>query len=211
MSKPAAFIELISCWVTAGLPQAVSLPGPIASNELPRFQPTPICWENSTAPIPPLVELEDELDDEDELDELELDEDELEEEELEEDELELEELLPLQLDTTPPSPHWSSQVFTPIQLWLFSHPQPLFWFWQSGRISPYQLQTSQLPPELDELELELLLELLVDELLLDEEELDEFELELLELEFPPVAVQLMMVAVGSSPFPWKPNSTELPG
>ena len=54
-----------------------------------------------------------------ELDELELDEEEL--------ELELDEELP-QLLTTPPSPHWSSQVVRPIQLWLFSQPQPLFWF-----------------------------------------------------------------------------------
>lgn len=39
----------------------------------------------------------------------------LEEEELELDELELDEE-PLQLLTTPPSPHWSSQVLIPIQL-----------------------------------------------------------------------------------------------
>ena len=58
-----------------------------------------------------------------ELDELELDDEEL----LIEIELELDEELP-QLLTTPPSPHWSSQVVRPIQLWLFSQPQPLFWF-----------------------------------------------------------------------------------
>lgn len=68
-----------------------------------------------------VLPLEDELLEEDELDELELDEE------------------PLQLLTTPPSPHWSSQVLMPIQLWLFSHPQPLFWFWHRGRFSPYQL------------------------------------------------------------------------
>ena len=58
-----------------------------------------------------------------ELDELELDDEEL----VLELELELDEELP-QLLTTPPSPHWSSQVVRPIQLWLFSQPQPLFWF-----------------------------------------------------------------------------------
>lgn len=57
-----------------------------------------------------LVLLLEDDEEEDELDELELDDE------------------PLQLLTTPPSPHWSSQVLVPIQLWLFSHPQPLFWF-----------------------------------------------------------------------------------
>ena len=105
VSKPAAFTELISCCVTIGLPQAVS--PPIASREFPKFQPTPICPENSTALIPPLEEDDDE--DEELLEEL----DELEEV----DELELlEELLPLQVENTPPSPHWSLQVFAPMQL-----------------------------------------------------------------------------------------------
>jgi hypothetical protein len=69
----------------------------MASSELPKFQPTPICCENATA-SEPLVD--EELDELLELDELEL----LELEEL----LELDELLELeelQLFTTPPSPH----------------------------------------------------------------------------------------------------------
>src|SRR6185503_8215686 len=44
--KPAAFTELISAWLVAGLPHAVSLQ--MASSVLPRFQPTLIwlatCW-----------------------------------------------------------------------------------------------------------------------------------------------------------------------
>ena len=88
----------------------------------------PICCENSTALKPPL----DEVDDEDELEDDELDEELFDDEVLDDEELELvldelvDELLPLQLETTPPSPHWSSHVFSPIQLWLFSQPQPLF-------------------------------------------------------------------------------------
>jgi hypothetical protein len=35
--KPAAFTELMSCWLVAGFPQAVSLQ--MASSVLPRFQP----------------------------------------------------------------------------------------------------------------------------------------------------------------------------
>lgn len=76
----------------------------------------------------PPDELLDDEDDEDEvleLDELEL----LLEEELELDELELLDDVP---QTTPPSPHWPLQVFSPIQLWLFSQPQPLVWLSQSG-------------------------------------------------------------------------------
>ena len=54
--KPAAFTELINCWVINGLPQAVSLP--IASNELPAFQPTPISLVSCTEVKPPaLLEL----------------------------------------------------------------------------------------------------------------------------------------------------------
>ncbi len=115
----------------------------------------------------------------DELDELELD-----ELELLEDELEL--LVEPQLSTTPPPPHWLLQVLAPIQLWLFSQPQPLSWLTHSGRISPYQLHTWHAPPdelelldELDELEFEL------EELELDELEL-ELELEELELELEAV-------------------------
>ena len=91
-------MELINCCVTIGLPHAVS--PPIASRELPRFHPKPICCENSTALNPPddeleldellvelVLELEDEVELVDELDE------------------ELEELDVPQLDTTPPSPH----------------------------------------------------------------------------------------------------------
>lgn len=79
----------------------------------------PICCENSTALKPPLDEVDDE---DDELEEDELDEEVLDDEVLDDEELELvldeplDELLPLQLETTPPSPHWSSQVVTPIQL-----------------------------------------------------------------------------------------------
>ena len=72
-------------------------------------------------PAPPLELLLEE----DELDEL-LDEELLEDELLEELEL-LDEPVP-QSSTTPPLPDWLSQVLIPIQLWLFSHPQPLFWF-----------------------------------------------------------------------------------
>src|SRR5688572_5252655 len=87
LSKPAALTEFISCCVTTGIPQAVSLPGPIASMELPKFQPAPICRENWIAVIP--LEVDEEL----ELEELLLDE-ELELLELEElEELLLEELL----------------------------------------------------------------------------------------------------------------------
>lgn len=64
--------------------------------------------------------LEDEL-----LDELLLDDELLEELLLDDDELEE---LPLHTLITPPPPHWLSQVVRPIQLWLFSHPQPLLWF-----------------------------------------------------------------------------------
>src|SRR3954469_17968608 len=45
--KPAAFTASISCWVTAGLPKAVSLP--VASSEFPRFQPTVIFAATSVA------------------------------------------------------------------------------------------------------------------------------------------------------------------
>ena len=75
--------------------------------------------------LPP--ELDELLEELDELDELELD------------ELELLEDEPPQSPTGPPSPYWSLQVSIPIQLWLFSHPQPLVWFWHIGRTSPYQL------------------------------------------------------------------------
>ena len=116
----------------------------------------------------PLPELEELL----ELDELELD------ELLDLDELELDDDAFPQSPTGPPSPHWSLQVSMPMQLWLFSQPQPLVWFWHIGRTSPYQLHTQAPPPELlDELELleeellELLEELLLEELLLDELEL----------------------------------------
>ena len=86
-----------------------------------------------------LLELEEELlelDDEDELD------DELDELEELDDELELleeleeltEELLPSHTWITPPSPpFWLLQVVIPIQLKLFSQPQPLSWFWHNGR------------------------------------------------------------------------------
>lgn len=129
----------------------------------------------------------------DELDELELD-----ELELLEDELEL--LVEPQLFTTPPPPHWLLQVLAPIQLWLFSQPQPLSWFAHRGRISPYQLHTWHAPPDelelLDELELELdELEFELEELELDELELElELELDELELELevvpPPCTVRL---------------------
>lgn len=79
----------------------------------------------------PPVELLDDEDDEDDEDVVELDELELLlEEELELDELEL--LLDDVPQTTPPSPHWPLQVFSPMQLWLFSQPQPLVWLLQSG-------------------------------------------------------------------------------
>ena len=59
--KPAAFTELINCWVINGFPQFVS--PPIASNELPTFQPIPIRLVNSTLVRPPelteLTELEE--------------------------------------------------------------------------------------------------------------------------------------------------------
>lgn len=35
-----------------------------------------------------------------------------------------------QLQTTPPPPFWLLQVSLPMQLWLFSQPQPLSWFSQ---------------------------------------------------------------------------------
>jgi hypothetical protein len=73
--KPAAFTELINCWVIIGLPQLVS--PPTASSELPTFQPIPINLVSATLLTPPaelarLLELE-ERDDErlDELNELE--------------------------------------------------------------------------------------------------------------------------------------------
>ena len=138
-------------------------------------KPPPQSLTLTAQPRPPLPPL-DELELLDELEELEELEDELEDEELEE--LELLEDEPPQLPTAPPSPYWSLQVLIPIQLWLFSHPQPLVWFWHIGRTSPYQLHTQAPPPELlDELELleeellELLEELLLEELLLDELEL----------------------------------------
>lgn len=54
----------------------------------------------------------------------------LDELELEEELLELEDelLLPEPQLTGPPLPDWLEQVLMPIQLWLFSHPQPLLWF-----------------------------------------------------------------------------------
>lgn len=80
-----------------------------------------------------LLPVPEELEDEDEELEEELLEDELLEllEELEEellDELEVE--LPEQ--TTPPLPYWLLQVVSPIQLWLFSQPQPLLWLAHRG-------------------------------------------------------------------------------
>lgn len=76
--------------------------------------------------LPPLDELAllDELEDEllealdDELEE-ELEDDELDDDELEEDEL-ADELLDEPVHCTPPLPHCELQVFSPIQLWLFS-------------------------------------------------------------------------------------------
>ena len=73
--------------------------------------------------------------DPEELEDEELFEDEELEDELLEDELlelleELEEELPAQ--TTPPLPYWLLQVVSPIQLWLFSQPQPLFWLAHRG-------------------------------------------------------------------------------
>jgi hypothetical protein len=54
VSKPAAFTAFSSSCVTTGLPHTVSSPGApltIASRELPRFQPNPICRENATASL----------------------------------------------------------------------------------------------------------------------------------------------------------------
>jgi hypothetical protein len=110
--KPAAFTELINCCVTTGLPQAVS--PPIASRELPRFQPTPINLVRPTLDSAPPLELEDELDEEleEELEDEELEE-ELDDEELEEeldeeligfDEEELAELDELLVEPIPPEP-----------------------------------------------------------------------------------------------------------
>lgn len=138
--------------------------------------------------LPELEELlELELPEDELLDELEL---------LELDELELLDVEPPQLFTTPPLPDWLLQVLAPIQLWLFSQPQPLFWLLHTGYMLPYQLHCAlQVPPlddeeledELLELDEELLLEdelLELDEELLDEEppdeELDELEDELLD-------------------------------
>lgn len=145
--------------------------------------------------MPPdeLLDDEDDEDDEDvvELDELEL----LLEEELELDELEL--LLDDVPQKTPPLPHWSLQVFSPIQLWLFSQPQPLVWLLQIGWTAPYQLQTqASVPPdELDEDELELLL---LELLLL---ELEELELEEVDPFPPPCSTQSRIVPVESLPLP----------
>ena len=103
VSKPAALTELINCWVTFGFPQAVS--PPIASNELPRFQPTPINLVRPTllraAPLD-----DDELDEDDELEDDEFEDDEeLDEDELGlEDELELDELDEELLELLPSPP-----------------------------------------------------------------------------------------------------------
>ena len=80
-----------------------------------------------TPPVPPDDELLDELE---LLELLELELELFEELELEEELLELEDelLLPEPQLTGPPLPDWLEQVLIPIQLWLFSHPQPLFWF-----------------------------------------------------------------------------------
>ena len=122
---------------------------------------------------PPLELLEDELE---LLDELVLDDELLEELELDEE--------PLQLLIMPPlPPFWLLQVFRPIQLWLFSQPQPLFEFSHRGQTpSLYHWHCSVHCPPLEEL-----LELVEEELLLlleldDELELLLEELELLELE-----------------------------
>lgn len=53
--KPAAFTELINCWVMSGLPQLVS--PPTASNVFPTFQPIPINCVSSTLVTPELTEL----------------------------------------------------------------------------------------------------------------------------------------------------------
>lgn len=56
--NPAAFTELINCWVIKGLPQFVS--PPTASSELPRFQPMPINFVNCTLVTPlELTELDE--------------------------------------------------------------------------------------------------------------------------------------------------------
>lgn len=56
--KPAALTELINCCVISGLPQLVS--PPIASSELPTFQPIPMRFVSSTLVIPPeLTELDE--------------------------------------------------------------------------------------------------------------------------------------------------------
>jgi hypothetical protein len=71
--KPAAFTELINCWVIIGLPQLVS--PPTASRELPTFQPIPINLVSATlltpAELATLLELEERLDELNELERLE--------------------------------------------------------------------------------------------------------------------------------------------
>ena len=74
---------------------------------------------------------------------------ELEEELLELDELLLDDELLLEASHSVSSmlaPQLISQVWRPMQLWPFSHPQPVFWFAQSGNGLPYQLHISQVLP-----------------------------------------------------------------
>lgn len=52
---------------------------------------------------------------------------------------ELEELLELELELLE-LPPWELHVLTPIQLWLFSQPQPSVWLLHIGYEVPYQLQ-----------------------------------------------------------------------
>ncbi len=115
--------------------------------------------------------------------------------------LELEEELELQLEITPPLPLWLSQVVRPIQLWLFSQPQPVSWLSQSGRGSSwYHLHISS---QAGLLELEEELELLLEELELEELELEELELlleldEELELEDEPSPIQVGVTKLPSA-------------
>lgn len=121
--KPAALTELINCWVINGLPQLVS--PPIASSELPTFQPTPINLVSSTLVTPPeLTELAERelLDEERILDEL------IEIEELDLIELELIDELEAGhpgLLITPNGDGCAVHVAREIQLLLFSYPHPL--------------------------------------------------------------------------------------